>query len=109
MGNHTPNADLMVGAPSRAQFWVDVKGLSSKSNWLVSKKAEHLNLFYILVFVSPLSTTNRPQDRFFILTQAEADELTAWYQPPPSAKWRTPGFNWTRAHQFEDKWEKLPL
>lgn len=30
MGNHTPNADLMVGTPSGKQFWVDVKGRSAK-------------------------------------------------------------------------------
>jgi hypothetical protein len=32
MGNHTPDADLMVGAPSYRQFWIDVKGLSSKAH-----------------------------------------------------------------------------
>ena len=51
MGNHTPIADLMVGAPGGKQFWVDVKGLSSKNSWLVTEKPDHISSHYVLVYV----------------------------------------------------------
>src|SRR5712691_4568380 len=55
MGNQTPNADLMVGAPSGKQFWIDVKGLYAKNAWLVSPKATFPNLYYVLVYLSKLA------------------------------------------------------
>ena len=42
-GNNTPLADLMVGTHTGEQFWVDVKGLSSKDSWNVKPKPDHLN------------------------------------------------------------------
>jgi hypothetical protein len=44
MGNHTPDADLMVGVPRGEQFWIDVKGLAAKNSWAVRPKPKHKNL-----------------------------------------------------------------
>jgi hypothetical protein len=48
-----------------------VKGLSSNNAWLIKRKPEHLNLFYILVRVGDV----RGQDRFFILDQPQLNSL----------------------------------
>jgi hypothetical protein len=103
MGNHTPTADLMVGTETGSQFWVDVKGLSSNNAWLISKKPEHLNLFYILVRVGEV----RDQDRFFILTQPEMNELLdkSRLAHPTDP---TSGFAFKYPLPFEGKWEVLP-
>jgi hypothetical protein len=111
MGNHTPMADLMVGAASRQQFWVDVKGLASKAAWLVKPKLEHENLFYILVYLAPLAVPGKTRnpDRFFVLSQREVNRLVEKYQTAHRTNRGTmPGFRWTDAHVFEDEWRKLP-
>jgi hypothetical protein len=106
MGNHTPDADLMVGAPSGKQFWVDVKGLSSKSSWLVKEKRKRLNLFYILVYVDD---DDRDDDRFFVLEQKDARDLIRRYRRQhPRNKNAMQGFKWTDPFPFEEAWAKLP-
>jgi len=66
MGNNTPFADLMVGAPTGKQFWVDVKGLAQKSPWLLRPKSHHPELYYVLVYLTPLANQPnvRQPDRF---------------------------------------------
>lgn len=110
-GNNTPVADLMVGAPSSELFWVDVKGLSSKNPWLITPKSPREELFYVLVFLSPLveRPAQRVADRFFILTQAEANDLEAAYRKShPKDLGKIPGFNFSDAAEHEDRWDKLP-
>jgi hypothetical protein len=105
MGNYTPDADLAVIAPkTRQHFLVDVKGLASKSAWLINPKTRRSDLYYILTHVA----SERQDDRFFILTNSEARQVTAWYKPNPKKKWKTPGFNFSAGEPFEDKWDKLP-
>src|SRR5689334_12260291 len=68
MGNSTPVADLMVGNPVNGdQFWVDVKGLQSRTAWWGKPKPKRPNLYYALVIVG----ADRNNDMFFILTQTE--------------------------------------
>ena len=110
-GNNTPIADLMVGSPSSELFWVDVKGLSSKNSWLIAPKEPRERLFYILVLLSPLaeSPNKRTADRFFVLTQAEANDLEAAYRHThPNDKGAIRGFAFADADKHEDKWDKLP-
>ena len=81
----------------------DVKGLSSNNAWLVKRKPDHLNLFYILVRVGD----NREQDRFSILAQPELNALL------PQSRLAHPndptsGFGWKYPTAFEDKWDILP-
>jgi hypothetical protein len=107
MGNHSPVADLMVGVKDGGnQFWVDVKGSSASAAWLVKKKASAADLFYVLVLVGQ----SREQDRFFILTQGEANRLADEYRMGhPRQKTTNPdGFNWGDALPFEGRWERLP-
>jgi hypothetical protein len=110
-GNNTPVADLMVGSPSSKLFWVDVKGQSSKNVWLVAPKEARDSLFYVLVLLSPLADEPkvRAPDRFFVLTQAEANDLEAAYaRAHPSDKGALRGFAFKDAESYEDKWGKLP-
>jgi hypothetical protein len=92
MGNNTPTADLMVGVPgSGLQFWVDVKGLSSNNAWLITPKPSHLNLFYVLVRVGE----NRTDDRFFILSQPEMNQLLDRARAERAATDTTEGFRFS--------------
>jgi hypothetical protein len=111
MGNSTPVADLMAGTPKGKQFWVDVKGLASKSDWLVKPKEPHENLFYILAFLSPLAGPQsvRQPDQFYVLTQTEANQLEREFRAAhPNMKTTMPGFKFRSAEPHRDKWDKLP-
>ena len=104
MGNHTPQADLMVGRlSSSVQFWVDVKGLSSNSPWLIKPKAPLKNLFYVLTRVGAL----REEDRFFVLSQSETNKLIGVNHAAHPAD-QTNGFGWKAPHKYEGKWDRLP-
>jgi hypothetical protein len=109
MGNHTPMADLMVGNPETGdQFWVDVKGLSAPNSFPIGSKADHKNLFYILVLVGG----DRSKDEFFVLSQAEVKaEIRKYNDAHPNAK-PTPsldGVGYRTARPFKDRWNILPL
>jgi len=104
MGNHTPVADLMVGHQNGEQFGVDVKGIVGRNSWWGKPKNARSNLFYVLVSLGE----QRPQDRFFILAQAEFNDLVTRYQNEHPAQKKVGGFAWTFAHPYEDCWGKLP-
>lgn len=111
MGNCTPDADLMVGTPGGDLFWVDVKGQSGKAPWLIRTKRSNEKLFYVLVLLAPAATPERGRqpDRFFVLTQSEADECIADYlRRHPGDSGKLTGFPFGDAVQFEDAWGKLP-
>jgi hypothetical protein len=112
MGNNTPLADLMVGAASGKMFWVDVKGLAQNSPWLLRPKPERPELFYVLVYLTPLANQPdvRQPDRFFILTQSEANTLVSHYaKTHPGDRGTMPGFGFKDPHSSEDAWLKLPV
>ena len=105
-GNSTPLADLMVVSPfSKKMFLVDVKGLYRKNPWIVAPKPERADLFYILAYV-PAGEPNR----FFILTQAEANQyvraelIRLNRNPDYSVK----GVTWSQAEPHKDAWQILP-
>lgn len=112
MGNNTPIADLMVGSPvSGQQFWIDVKGLTSKTAWLVTPKTQRKGLFYVLVYLSPLNESGKKvgTDRFFVLTQEETNALLDDYRKAhPGDKGKMLGFGFNDPRQFESAWSKLP-
>lgn len=111
-GNNTPIADLMVGSPSSKLFWVDVKGLSRKNSWMITPKETRDDLFYVLVLLSPLAEKPKARvaDRFFILTQQEANKLESDYRKDhPNDKGLAPGFDFDRPAAHEDRWDRLPL
>lgn len=69
-GHTTPIADLMVVSPkSRTMFLVDVKGLYKANPWIIKRKSDRKNLFYILAFV-PTEEMNR----FFIMSQSQINQ-----------------------------------
>ena len=106
MGNHTPEADLMVLSPiKRKLFLIDVKGLYRQNPWLVKRKPERENLFYVLAYVPD----GKP-NQFFVMKQREAyrliqAELTRLNR---ADDYSVTGFSWKLAIPHEDKWEKLP-
>ncbi len=111
MGNHTPDADLVVRSPKDELFLVDVKGQRQKGAWLVKTKSPIRALFYILVYLAPLPEDNgsRKPDEFFVLTQEEASELEKAYPAShPNDKGIFPGFGWHDPERFQDDWSKLP-
>ena len=111
LGYNTPVADLMVGTPSGDQFWVDVKGLASRTDWLLKPKVQRKNLFYVLVYLSPIAEPGkaRQPDQFFVLTQAEANDLERRYRSNrPKNKTTMPGFLFSSAEAHRDRWDKLP-
>lgn len=107
MGNHTPTADLMVGSTGGLQFCVDVKGLSSNNAWLIRPKPNHLNLFYVLVRVGE----TRNDDRFFILSQREMNQLLGRAKAERVARNSTDpteGFRFHYPRGYEGHWQILP-
>lgn len=107
-GSHTPDYDLLAGAPSGKSFKIDVKGMAAPGVWLVTDKAPQADLFYVLVLAPP-GGTGRGADRFFIMSQAEALALTSAYRaarPNLQAPWS--GFSWSDSLPYEGAWAKLP-
>ena len=106
MGHTTPEADLMVLSPKRRKmFLVDVKGLYRKNPWLVKRKTQREDLFYVLAFV-PTGEANQ----FFVLTQAQVKEhidaqLKRLGRPED---YSVTGFNFNVVEPHKDKWEVFP-
>jgi hypothetical protein len=106
MGNATPLADLMVVSPALKQmFLIDVKGLYRRNPWLVKRKVQRANLFYVLAYVP----TGEP-NQFFVMTQAQAhqlieDELSRLGRPD---SYPVTGISWNQALVHRDAWNVLP-
>ncbi|MBN9616732.1 MAG: hypothetical protein J0G35_14300 [Acidobacteriales bacterium] len=70
-GHTTPVADLMVVSPiAKKMFLVDVKGLYRKNPWLINRKLQREDLYYVLAYVPQ----NEP-NQFFIMTQQQTMQL----------------------------------
>jgi len=95
MGNSTPLADLMVVSPSGRMLLVDVKGVATKTCWLVSRKVTRDGLFYVFAFVP-----NGTQNQFFIMTHAGVNE--AIHDGP------MPDVRWNDLKSNENAWHLLP-
>jgi hypothetical protein len=104
MGNNTPTADLMVGTEDGKQFWVDVKGLYSNNAWLISRKEDHINLFYVLVRVGEA----REKDRFFVLNQSDMNKLLVKSEAARKPTDTTSGFGFRYPKDFEGNWKAFP-
>jgi len=101
-------ADLHVQSPSSTLFTVDVKGQSSKSFWLVQRRAKNTSHFFILVYLPPALA----QPRYFVLTSDELMRQRDEYEQLSVArgKYRDDlgGMNWSAAYNYEDRWNALP-
>ncbi len=103
-------ADLVVGRPDGSLFCLVVKGLSSKSAWLIKRKQPRESLFYILVYVAPMPKAGeqREADCYFVLSQSECNNALHKYQVAhPGDRWKAPGFGFKDALPFKDAWDKL--
>ena len=106
MGNSTPLADLMVVSPVRREmFLVDVKGLYRKNPWLVARKSNRANLFYVLAYVPP----DAPNE-FFVMTQKETSKLiqAELVRLKRRPEYPVTGFLWKLAQPYKDAWNILP-
>jgi hypothetical protein len=114
LGNH-PTIDLMVISPNGTPFFVDVKGQYRNNWWPVKPKEEkRKDLFYVLAYVpDPKEGGNR----FFILTQDEADTgagqtTAAWRARKPAERADKvdpmPCVSPEYAQKHENCWKKLP-
>jgi hypothetical protein len=113
MGNH-PTTDIMVSSQNGSRFGIDVKGSYKRNVWLVKKKPENADIFYVFAFV-PAGGSNR----FFILSQADVNQgIEAEFSRARAAaalKGRSgdkieawPGVQWVFAEKYEDRWDLLP-
>jgi hypothetical protein len=121
LGNN-PTADLMAISPKGVPFTVDVKGLYKKNFWPVRPKKAKPNLFYILALVldeEQSRVPNQAQNRFFILTQDQANEAIeaeeALARTRAVDRGRSvdnignfPGITWGQAEASENAWDILP-
>ena len=105
-GHTTPVADLMVVSPmSKEMFLVDVKGLYRMNPWLIKRKSQRANLFYILAYV-PADEPNQ----FFIMTQTQATQLIQdeLERLKRADTYPVTGFVWKLALPHQNAWATLP-
>jgi hypothetical protein len=106
MGNSTPLADLMVVSPvSKEMFLIDVKGLYRINPWMMKRKIERENLFYVLAYVP-----EGAQNEFFVMAQRTAykiidEELKRLNRPQD---YPVTGFVWKCALEHRSAWNILP-
>jgi hypothetical protein len=86
-------------------FLIDVKGLYRKNPWLVKRKADRANLFYVLAYV-PSGEPNQ----FYVMTQKQTlkliqDELKRLGR---ADNYPVTGFLWKFAEPYKDAWDALP-
>lgn len=105
MGDHTPDADLVVISPQQNIFLVDVKGLQKRNAWQIKPKKPRDNLFYILAVVE-----RHKQNEFFILKQSELAEVFAseYQRLDRPADYHRPGFKFSAVESYRDQWKSLP-
>ena len=109
MGNCTPDYDLVVVSQEGKTLCVDVKGLSSNSDWIIRRKDAKPNLFYILIRIDK---ENRENDKFFIMTQKNVNtELDVYYSKPKKDGTQksksAQGFSFGQAEKYKDNWKIL--
>ena len=108
LGN-APVVDLLVLSPAGEHFQVDVKGLASKSFWLIRERPAPPDLFFILVHVP---SKGGPPDYFIVpgtvvmagiatLRKRALDRGREWIE------WGA-GLNWGMASPYRDRWDLLP-
>jgi hypothetical protein len=105
-GHTTPVADLMVVSPiTKAMFLVDVKGLYRMNPWLIKRKPQRDNLFYVLAYV-PADEPNQ----FFVMTQQQTTQLirNELNRLKRADNYPVTGFVWKLALSHHNAWGILP-
>lgn len=97
MGNNTRDAGLIVGTQTGAQFSVEVKGLTSDNEWVITPTHSRPSSYHIVVRVDD----TRDQDRFFIVPQSEVNRLLQECNS-------TSSIPFLYLEIFENRWEMLP-
>lgn len=105
-GHTTPVTDLMVVSPIKKEmFLIDVKGLYRKNPWLVKRKPDRANLFYVLAYV-PSGEPNQ----FYVMTQKQTLKLiqAELKRLGRADNYPVTGFLWKLAKPYKDAWDALP-
>jgi len=105
---NTPVSDILVQSPEGHNFTVDVKGQSTKNFWLIQRRPENPDHYFILVYISK----KLEPPRYFVLSSNELMRRREEYRERVLSKRRyrdeLGGINWSTAFDYEDKWENLP-
>jgi tetratricopeptide (TPR) repeat protein len=108
LGN-APGADLLVVSPMGKHFEVDVKGLSSRTFWLIQRREPSDELFFVLVYLPK----NHQPPQFYIVSSEELmgkrDEYRQHIETTGgSYREDLGGINWGTALDYQDRWDTLP-
>jgi hypothetical protein len=101
--------DLLAVSPSGQHFAVDVKGQSTRNFWLIQRRKNRDDLYFILVY---LPKDNEPP-QFCIVENNEVmkrmDELKL-HIISKGGQWtgKMEGINWTTAFDYKECWDRLP-
>ena len=113
LGN-APVVDLLVVSPSGKHFMVDVKGLSSKTCWLIRRPEAQDDLYFVLVYIPPASGSPLAYQSpdFYVLSSAEVvKELEETKSVREAAGTYRPDFEDIRYKpilKYQNRWEVLP-
>ena len=96
---------MVVSPISKEMFLVDVKGLYRMNPWLIKRKPQRANLFYIFAYV-PADEPNQ----FFIMTQQQATQLieSELSSLKRADSYPVTGFGWKLALPHQNAWGVLP-
>lgn len=105
---NAPISDLLIRSPNGAQFTVDVKGQSNKNFWLIQRREQNPNHYFILVYLPK----NLDNPRYFVLSSNELMKRREEYRETVLHKGRyrddLGGINWSTAFDYENRWNNLP-
>jgi hypothetical protein len=106
---NAPVSDLLVQSPQGVKFTVDVKGQSTKNFWIIQRRPENPEHYFILVFL-PKKLSDPPE--FFVLSSDELmrkrEEYKQRMMKQGKYKDNLGGINWSTARDYKGKWDNLP-
>jgi hypothetical protein len=108
LGN-APVTDIVACIPDQKKiFRVDVKGLSTKTFWLLKRPNSDPKLYFIFVYI-PTDLNEKPH--YYIMTSSKVTKRwdTNNDKAQGSKGWvKAPGLYWKDTQEFEDCWDTLP-
>jgi hypothetical protein len=108
LGN-APECDLVVRSPLGVHFEIDVKGVSSRNFWLIQEREPRVDLYFVLVYLTPAPTS----PSFFIMSSSEVMAAIADLKRQTIAAGKNwpasgAGINWGTSLTYENRWSILP-
>jgi hypothetical protein len=102
-------ADLLVVSPRGTQFMIDVKGQSTRNFWLIQRREETKDRFYVLVYLPK----GGEAPTYFVVSCEELMARREEYrlrivESGRNYDDRLGGINWATAFEWENRWDVLP-